>query len=138
MYTLGYYEYDRKGNLVAQGTFNTENKRYAWNEFKKSIAERFHGKDFWDDIRWNDIAIETVHTAEDGFNWCILHKWEGFEDDVSVTWKYGKTRYKSLEELWEAVPKFKDHFMETDSPFITNDEDKNLAVLDIEEKWTEQ
>lgn len=136
MYTYEYYEYDWQQNLIAQGTFTTEDKRYAWKEFKKSIAEHYHGKDFWDIINWDDRLVETIHSDEAGYSTCILHKWEGFDDDVSLTWKYGETRYKSQEELWEGVPKFKDFTMGCDEPFIRNSQDCEIALLDIEENWT--
>lgn len=138
MYTFEYYEYDWQHSLIAQRTFTTENKRYAWEEFKKSIAEHYNGKDFWDNINWNENLVETIHSAEDGYSSCVLHKWEGFDDEVSLAWKYGNIRCKSLKALWEAVPKFKDFTMECDEPYIRNSEDDTVAILDVEEYWPEK
>ena len=135
MYTVEYYEYDWDQNLISQGTFTTESKNKAWWFFQKSIHEHYNGKDFWDSISWNDRLVETLHSAEDGYNRCLLHKWEDFDDDISLAWKYGEKRYMSLKELWEEVPKFNGCTMETDEPYIRNNEDGEIAELHIVINW---
>lgn len=134
MYTVEYYEYDWYHNLVSQGVFNSEKKRAVWDEFAASIAEHYHDKDFWRDLNWDDNVVESVHDAEDGYNVCLLRKWEGFDENVSLSWKYGDTRYKSLKELQE-LTEFAGCTKECDRPYIVSVDGKEKAWLDIETDW---
>lgn len=137
MYTVELFEYDLQGRQVAYGVMNYEDKETAWNDFSESIGEHFR-KDFWDDFDWNDILVESIHFDEAGYNTCILHKWEGFDEDVSLAWKVGNTRYKSLKELWEALPEFKDHHKVCDVPYIDSSDGEKIAYLDIETNLNKQ
>ena len=134
MYTVEYYEYDWDQNLVAHGTFECEDKRRAWQHFSTSIAEHYYGKDFWDDFTWDERVVESIHSDEAGYNSCVLRKWEGFDDDITLAWKYGDVRYKSLQELWDAVPEFKGYGKTMDRPFIYIN-DNTVAELDIVDNW---
>lgn len=135
MYTVEYYEYDWQQNQIAQGIFNTENKIVAWKEFEKSIAEHYHGKDFWTDFNWNDNLVESIHDAEDGYNVCLLHKWEGFDDDICLSWECEGKLYKSIQDLWEARPDFKDCTKECDKTYIVNKDNTATANLVITIDW---
>lgn len=136
MYTVEYYEYDWNHNLISQGVYNSESKQDVWNEFASSIAEHYHGKDFWRDFNWNDNLVESVHDAEDGYNICLLRKWEGFDKNVSLSWKCDNTRYKSLKELQE-LAEFVGCTMECDRPYVVSVDGDKIAYLDIETNWNE-
>ena len=136
MYTVEYYEYDWNHNLIAQGVYNSESKQDIWNEFAASIAEHYHGKDFWRDFNWNDNLVESVHDAEDGYNICLLRKWEGFDKNVSLSWKCDNTRYKSLKELQE-LAEFVGCTKECDRPYVVSVDGDKIAYLDIETNWNE-
>ena len=137
MYTVEYYEYDWNQNLISQGVFNSESKETAWYEFAESIAEHYRGKDFWQGFNWDDNRVESVHDAEDGYNICVLHKWEGFDDNVSLAWSYGSVRYKSLMDLWNKRPEFTGCSKECDKPYVVSIDGEGIAYLDIELDWQE-
>lgn len=134
MYTVEYYEYDWNNNLLAQGVFNCDSKETAWREFAESIGEHYHGKDFWDDLNWDDGVVESIHSDESGYNNCVLHKWEGFDENVSLTWKCGETRYNSLKELHE-LAEFAGCTKECDRPYIVSADRKKIAYLDVKTDW---
>ena len=138
MYIVEYYEYDWDQNLLAHGVFNCERKEDAWRHFEDSIAEHYHGKDFWTDINWDNNYVESLHEAEDGYNECLLHKWEGFDDDVKLSWKVDDTKYKTRNELWEKRPEFKDEILFPDKPYITDKAGKQYARLNIETFFDEK
>lgn len=138
MYTVEYYEYDWQQNQISSGLFNTEMKRDAWDEFELSIAEHYHGKDFWRDFNWNDNLVESVHDAEDGYNICVLRKWDGFDDDVRLGWSVDGETYNSLEQLWKERPDFDGCSKETDVPYILNKDSTAKARLVIKENWEKE
>lgn len=92
-------------------------KEEAWLFFEKDLQE--HGKrDFWDYVDWNDNCVVSTHYDEGGWTHVWIEKWDGFDEDVRLSWEYDGTKYKSLKELWKEVPIFHGEFMTTDRPYI--------------------
>lgn len=138
MYIVKYFEHDWDHNLIDKEVHEFETPKEAWDCFKESIAEHYHGKDFWTGFEWNDGFVESLHDAEDGWNVCLLYKWEGFDDDVKLSWKVDDVKYETLEELWAKRPEFDGEYICTDKPFILSKDNKQYAWLDIETFFDEK
>ena len=106
-----------------------ETKSAAFKFFEESIAEHYRGKDFWDDVYWDDISVSSSHSDECGASSLILFKWEGFDNDIELAWEYNGKKYHSIEDLWDNEPKFSEERMETDKPFIRSKDGDEVATL---------
>lgn len=117
---------EREGFNIREHIFST--KEEAWLFFKKDLQE--HGaRDFWDEATWNDEVLVSTHHDEEGWTHIWIEKWQGFDEDIQVTWDYEGKKYKSLEALWEGEPIFQGYYMETDRPVIVCK--KGIAKLNI-------
>ena len=132
-YTAGFHDLAAKHTE----TYEFANKKDAWNFFKHSIQEH-HIMDFWDDIDWNDMYVETSHYAEDGATYMVLTKWEGFEQDVKLTWrdKDGK-EYGSVSELVQKLPQYEncEVYTKHDRAFLETEDGAERVELHVEAIW---
>ena len=93
-------------------------KEDAWLFFQNELQEHSR-RDFWDYVDWNDDVVVSTHYDEGGWTHVWIEKWDGFDEDVKVSWEYDGVKYKSLKELWKEVPIFQGNYMETDRPWIS-------------------
>ena len=128
--------YDSKAEKFIEGcaetrsrkTYYFKTKKTAWDFFKQSLTEWYGGRDFWADLNFDDVKIESSHWDEGGSNTLCLYKWEDFDNDVLIGWEYnGEVMY--LNELWADYPIFEGKHMETDEPFIRSKDGKEIANL---------
>ena len=110
-----------EGFDIKERIFQT--KEEAWLHFEKEMYSCYD-RGWWDSVDWtDDIVVTSFH---DGCSlngeWADIwiEKWDGFDNDIEFSWKYNDIKYKSLKDLWEAVPIFQGKYMVTDHPCIWN------------------
>lgn len=124
-------------------------KEEAWFFFEEDLC--YGRRDWWDEVVWTDDYVVSTLYDEGGWTHVWIEKWDGFDNDIEFSWKYNDIKYKSLKDLWEAVPIFQGHHMTTDKPWISVlDRETNTwfhAELNIElsesfktscDKWIEE
>lgn len=120
------------GFRVREHIFGT--KEEAWFFFQQDLC--YGRRDFWDEVAWTDECVVSTLYDEGGWTHVWIEKWDGFDEDIEFTWEYNGIKYKTPQDLWEAVPIFKGNYMSTDHPCISAfDEETNTwqyAHLNIE------
>lgn len=111
-------------------------KKDAWEYFYNLIGEHAMGRDFWGHFGWDDKIVETINWDEAGYCNGILYKWDGFDNDIEIGWKYNEVVYHSHKELIDAFPEyFEGYDLETDKPFIRGKDDQIADLyIDIKNK----